>query len=49
MNDKDFEFQPQNGAEEGKTKAKAFWKNVGLVFLSLSLAVLTVLVLNLGK
>lgn len=47
MNDKDFELQVQNGADENRNKKKAFWKNVGLFFLSLTLAVLTVVVVNL--
>ena len=48
MDNRDFEFQPQAN-EEGKGKAKAFWKHVGFVVLALGLSVLTVLVLNLNR
>jgi hypothetical protein len=47
MDDRNFDFQPQN-VEEGKSKAKGFWKHVGFIVLALTLAVVTVVVLNLN-
>ena len=49
MDNRDFELAPQMRAEEERAKKKAFWKNVGLAFLALGLAVLTVVVINLGR
>lgn len=41
-------FQSTNGNNENKSKAGAFWKNVGLIALAIGLAVITVFVLNLN-
>lgn len=49
MENRDFELVPQTPAEESKAKKKAFWKNVGLIFLAFGLAILTVVVINLGR
>ena len=49
MENRDFELVAQTPAEENKAKKKAFWKNVGLIFLALGLAILTVVVINLGR
>ena len=47
MNDRN--FQPANDNGESKSKAKVFWKHVGLIALALGLAVLTVFVINLNR
>lgn len=47
MNDRN--FQPANDNGESKSKAKVFWKNVGLIALALGLALLTVFVINLNR
>lgn len=39
----------QNSNNENKSKAKSFWKVVGIMALALGLAVLTVFVLNLNR
>ena len=39
--------QPNNESE--KSKAKIFWKHVGIIAIALVLAVVTVLVLNLNR
>lgn len=39
--------QPNNDSE--KNKAKIFWKHVGLVAIALTLAIVTVFVLNLNR
>ena len=46
MDDRRLE-QNQRDNEENKSKAKAFWGGFGLFILALSLAVLTVVMLNL--
>lgn len=47
MNDKNFQSLPEN--QDGKNKAKNFWKHVGFVAIALVLATLTVLVLNFNR
>ena len=47
MVDKNFQNQTENNAEQN-SKGKSFWKGFGLIMLSLGLAVLTVIVLNLS-
>lgn len=44
----DNNFQNRNDSNENKGGAKNFWKHVGFIVLALSLAVLTVFVLNLN-
>ena len=39
----------KNEMNETKSKSKAFWKNVGFVFMALFVAVITVFVLNLNR
>ncbi len=46
MNDKNFQ-SPET--QEGKSKAKIFWKHVGYVVIALALAVVTVVVLNFNR
>ncbi len=38
-----------NNNNEEKSKAKIFWKNVGLVTVAFVMAVVTVIVLNLNR
>ena len=45
----DNNFQPNNENHEVKSKAKRFWAHVGLFFIALALAAVTVFVLNLNK
>ena len=39
----------KNEANETKSKAKIFWKNVGFIALALFVSIITVLVLNLNR
>ncbi len=39
----------KNNENNGKSRAKIFWKHFGFVMLSLGLAVLTVLVISLNR
>ena len=41
--------QNRNESVENRSKAKAFWKNVGFIALALMVAVITVFVLNIDK
>ena len=45
----DRNFESNNENNEVKSKAKKFWAHVGLFFVALTLAVVTVFVLNLNK
>lgn len=47
MNDRDIR-QP-NEINDGKGKAKVVFKHIGIIALSLALAILTVLVINLNR
>ena len=40
-------FQIQNDNAESKKNSKTFWRNFGLFFLALGLAILTVVVISL--
>jgi hypothetical protein len=40
-------FQIQNDNNENKKTTNTFWRNFGLIFLALGLAVLTVVVISL--
>ena len=41
------DIKQNNNNVENKSKAKAFWKNVGFVALALAVAIITVFVLNI--
>ncbi len=45
----DDNFQIKSDTPEVKSKAKTFWRNVGIIALALVLACLTVCVLNLNR
>ncbi len=47
MNEKNFQSSPEN--QDGKNRAKTFWKNVGYIAIALILATLTVVVLNFNR
>ncbi len=47
MNDR--EFRQPNEINDGKSKAKIFFKQVGIIALAIVLAVLTVFVINLNR
>lgn len=40
-------FNGRNESNDGKSKARVFWKNVGYVAIALVLAAVTVFVLNI--
>ncbi len=42
-------FQQPNEMNEGKSKAKTFWKTVGIVALAVGLSILTIFVLYLNR
>ena len=39
----------KNETHDSKSKAKAFWKNIGFIAMALFVAVITVFVLNLNR
>ncbi len=46
MENRNIQNQNENGE---RSKAKAFWKTVGLIAIALTLSVLTVVVMNLNR
>ena len=47
MNDKNFQSSPES--QDGKSRTKNFWKNVGFIAIALVLAIITVVVLNFNR
>lgn len=47
MNDKNYHSSPES--QDGKNRAKNFWKNVGFIAIALVLATITVVVLNFNR